>query len=175
MITHDRRCWNGIWTTMGTREFASPHDALAVLVETELCWGGEIVTLSPTRLETKTIVLAATDYCVFDGPADEMELLTRMARIYLKNRQKFRRQTLSHSAWLRAREESGTKGRVSTVRNRIQKLRNSFPTVRTDLLELFKISDADAERLHDATAQEMIQAAFFASEYNVSLVEALHM
>lgn len=56
-----------------------PSKAINILVNCELAFGGQIVDITSTRVETRTVVLGCVDQSVFEGSPEEMEYLVKMA------------------------------------------------------------------------------------------------
>ncbi|MCA9804877.1 MAG: hypothetical protein KC777_23065 [Cyanobacteria bacterium HKST-UBA02] len=66
----------------GSRQ-ETPMEALRVLVQAELAYGGEITEASGTRLVVVARVLACVDTTIFEGTAAEMTALNQTAYYYL--------------------------------------------------------------------------------------------
>lgn len=66
-----------------TRQF-SVGRAFTSLVKYELGFGGKVVAIEPTKLSTRTLVLACVDDTHFSGPETEMAVLNQAAATFVQ-------------------------------------------------------------------------------------------
>lgn len=86
-----------------------PSKALDILTNCELAFGGHIVSIEPTRVETRTVVMGCVDQSIFEGTEEEMRLLVEMATATQEVRQL--RNQPSRPA------DDGTKGDIHRLAN----------------------------------------------------------
>lgn len=53
--------------------------ALDILINCELAFGGKIVVIEPTRVQTRTVVMGCVDISTFEGSVEEMQYLVKVA------------------------------------------------------------------------------------------------
>lgn len=88
----------------------TPLDALESLVVAEIGWGGSFTVFTATKLEIRTGVMHCKDRTVFEGPADEMELLVKAAYAAMILRQEHGDELINLAADDLERLPEGAKG-----------------------------------------------------------------
>jgi len=80
-LTLGRTKTNDVCPTQVREE--TPANALKFLLESELAFGTQIVTLEPTKIELVTHVMHCIDTSLIEGPAEEMKPLYETCQYYL--------------------------------------------------------------------------------------------
>lgn len=72
------RTHGGVETLRNVDEY-TPQDALRLLVDDDLGWGGQIVRATPTTVETIANAGVYGDGTIFEGDAEEMRTIYSLA------------------------------------------------------------------------------------------------